>query len=692
MQMQVNNIVKKHNVSNAKSGGAQKKFFAPAVQPKLTVNQPGDVYEQEADAVADKIMRMQDVREGDSFFKISPVNIQRKCQHCEEEEKKLQRKETSGETSSLTGTANYLQSLSGKGRPLSIEEKNFFEPRFGYDFSNVRLHTDSEANKSAAGINAHAYTHGNNIVFGQSQFQPGSETGRKLIAHELTHTIQQKGGPAGNIQRQVSQIDINCGNNQINFARDDGSTSYDLDECNVTDGEYDASVTVTGNNVDFTLTNADPSTQFHFHYAIRPGQPNPSTFFAGQSAVHIRCTHDAGAGGVEQEIPVTFVGDEMMYIPAFDSSSGGGLPLGYGGMLGSAGLSTYITSLGDLGWLNQAGYRSAFAPELWRGLIPNPNMVTLDRTINLNDNFTDFIQGLGPRIENEGPLWLNRTFPDNIPPSLGGTGSPLTFSQAELDSIPALVRRFNMGGTSALTPQELLLLRRAVAIQGGAFGGSTPGSPLASYSEAGRTAPFLSGSPSSGEVRYRVRVQVNRSSALDTSGTNDLTLGEEALTNVEEAEFMVIANSRRQIVSVQRIPTGGAEPGWILRNAGALRWGGRILLVGGVLVSGYRIANATPQERPRVIAQEGGGWGGGLLGTELGAGACIAFGIATEGVGLLLCGIAGGIGGGILGSAAAGAAVDSAQSGWGSSPGNRFPDGTWYDRSGTMHMGPGPKW
>lgn len=158
-------------------------------QPKLTVNQPGDKYEQEADAMADQVMRM---------------GLQRKCKHCEEEEKRVQRKETDPLFPTVDNEfESYVSSLDRRGDTLSQAERDFFEPRFGYDFSGVRIHTGGDAARSADHINALAYTTGNNIVFNNGQYQPGSESGKRLLAHELTHVVQQGGG-AGAIQRQTA--------------------------------------------------------------------------------------------------------------------------------------------------------------------------------------------------------------------------------------------------------------------------------------------------------------------------------------------------------------------------------------------------------------------------------------------------------------------------------------------------------
>jgi len=166
-------------------------FFLP-VQPKLTVNNPNDEYEREADATADKVMRMSNDKVSSNTF-FQPAAIQRKCKHCEEEEKRLQKKETPSQSNTVaSSTESYISNLSG-GKTLSQSERNFFEPRMGYDFSDVRVHTDSSANQSAKDINALAYTHGNNIVFAQNQYRPESNDGRHLMAHELTHVVQQNG-------------------------------------------------------------------------------------------------------------------------------------------------------------------------------------------------------------------------------------------------------------------------------------------------------------------------------------------------------------------------------------------------------------------------------------------------------------------------------------------------------------------
>jgi hypothetical protein len=121
--------------------------------------------------------------------------LQRKCDACEEEEEEVQRKEEGGSSPGTTmAPINVREALDSPGQPLDVSTRAFFEPRFGYDFGNVRLHTGTQAADSARAINAKAYTAGNHIVMGQGQYDPTQVRGQQLLAHELTHVIQQANG------------------------------------------------------------------------------------------------------------------------------------------------------------------------------------------------------------------------------------------------------------------------------------------------------------------------------------------------------------------------------------------------------------------------------------------------------------------------------------------------------------------
>jgi len=160
----------------------------------LAVNQPGDIYEQEADSMADEIMRMPSTelhRKCTHCEEEEDRKIHRKCAQCEEEEHKLHRKETgAGPATAPTVVHEVLRS---PGQPLDAGARAFMEPRFGHDFSRVRVHTDARAAESARAVNALAYTAGPNIVFAHAQYEPQNLVGRRLLSHELAHVVQQQG-------------------------------------------------------------------------------------------------------------------------------------------------------------------------------------------------------------------------------------------------------------------------------------------------------------------------------------------------------------------------------------------------------------------------------------------------------------------------------------------------------------------
>ncbi|MEM1251929.1 MAG: DUF4157 domain-containing protein [Cyanobacteria bacterium P01_H01_bin.21] len=174
------------------------------IQPKLTVGTPNDKYEQEADRLAEQVIRMPQVQlqrepEEESEETVHPKRIptqvlpglQRKCAACEEEDKiQLKPKVDALQTTpTLQSRVQRLQQTTG--HPLPANVRSFMEPRFGQDFSRVRLHTAGEAPKLAQSLNARAFTVDNNIVFGAGEYQPRTVEGKKLIAHELTHVVQQ---------------------------------------------------------------------------------------------------------------------------------------------------------------------------------------------------------------------------------------------------------------------------------------------------------------------------------------------------------------------------------------------------------------------------------------------------------------------------------------------------------------------
>ena len=170
--------------SNANARAAQVRPVSPAnarsrkkkmvgLQTKLRINEPSDIYEQEADRVAEQVLA-------------KPA-----CPQVGSASPRIQR--FSGQSSGQTGAAppSVDRALASPGRPLEPALRQDMEQRFGHDFGAVRVHADARAAELARAVNALAYTAGSDIVFDTGQYAPSTTEGRRLLAHELAHTIQQ---------------------------------------------------------------------------------------------------------------------------------------------------------------------------------------------------------------------------------------------------------------------------------------------------------------------------------------------------------------------------------------------------------------------------------------------------------------------------------------------------------------------
>ena len=229
------------------AGCMQREDDRRTLQPKLVVGAPNDQYEQEAERVAEQVMRMPEPRiqrvrpeceeelqrqpreeeeetlqtkllaeqitplvqrqsepmeeeEEEETLQTKPLAeqiaplVQRQAEPMEdeEEEETLQTQTTLGQTPTVSSSLqNRITALQGGGQPLPHSERAFFEPRFGADFSQVRVHADSQAAETARAVNARAFTVRRDVVFGAGEYQPSTSEGRRLLAHELTHVMQQ---------------------------------------------------------------------------------------------------------------------------------------------------------------------------------------------------------------------------------------------------------------------------------------------------------------------------------------------------------------------------------------------------------------------------------------------------------------------------------------------------------------------
>ena len=213
-------------------------------QAKLTVSQPGDPYEQEADRVAEQVMRMPvrqlqrgtlpwDVgahqalqmsspttqltpldwlhsREADAETKAGGSQRQRPTEEIGER-KNLQSRGTTAHSPSVTPLVEAaINSMRGAGgQPLDPSTRSFMEPRFGQRFGQVRVHNDPTAAAAARALDAHAFTLGTHLFFGDGAFRPTTPAGQTLIAHELAHMLQQRGGAARKVQRATGELPPN---------------------------------------------------------------------------------------------------------------------------------------------------------------------------------------------------------------------------------------------------------------------------------------------------------------------------------------------------------------------------------------------------------------------------------------------------------------------------------------------------
>lgn len=314
------------------------------VQPKLTVNKPGDRYEQEADRIADRVVSgsgvgpletvgvgLQRMEEDEEEVQRKPAGLQR--QEEEEEDDTLQMK-AAGSGAATHAINQAAAAVSSGGAPLSRAERGYFEPRLGRDLSDIRVHDSARAGAAAKGINARAYTLKNNVAFAPGHRDFASTEGRRLMAHELVHTAQQgaerplkrksavsrriqsptiqrappKNGmdkfdfdaPSGDPEAfesatpTVQRIKIACSQGYIVLETTNGPYIYNMREpgsCDLVGDEFPARVDITGSAITLTPSPAklqelqENDQKWDAGFKVRFNQENPITLLKGQSSV-----------------------------------------------------------------------------------------------------------------------------------------------------------------------------------------------------------------------------------------------------------------------------------------------------------------------------------------------------------------------------------------------------------------------
>jgi Domain of unknown function (DUF4157) len=190
---------------------------APAglgMQPSLRVGPAASDLEREADAIAERITGPEAASAAPSPAG-API-VQRMCTGCEAaEDQHVSGKHADdddqvlGKFGGAAGTMSpvvnsQIRSLPGRGAPLPPSERAFFEPRLGHSLGGVRIHTGREAGDAAHAIGARAFTHRSDVGFAPGQYSPGTDAGRRLLAHELVHVVQQSGLSAPPVQRDLA--------------------------------------------------------------------------------------------------------------------------------------------------------------------------------------------------------------------------------------------------------------------------------------------------------------------------------------------------------------------------------------------------------------------------------------------------------------------------------------------------------
>jgi hypothetical protein len=203
------------------SRGQEDTFFnAKGIQPKLNIGRSGDKYEQHADAMADKVVSksaastpaIQAKPENATEEKLDKKEkeqkeesaLQRKPMFESEGEPEVQKKENSENGHEASPSIeSRINTSKGGGDALDDSTRSEMESGFGNDFSSVRVHTGTEAQQLSKDLGAQAFTHGQDIYFDQGKYNPQTSSGEHLLAHELTHTVQQTGG----VQKMIQKTD-----------------------------------------------------------------------------------------------------------------------------------------------------------------------------------------------------------------------------------------------------------------------------------------------------------------------------------------------------------------------------------------------------------------------------------------------------------------------------------------------------
>lgn len=708
----------------------------PGLQCKLSIGAVNDPLEAEADAMAERVMRMPD----------TPV-VQRKCAECEKEDKQLQRKplttqitpfiqtKASVSTASVSdAVASRIESTRGGGNPLPETARSFMESRLDTDFSGVRIHAGDDAAQLSNELNAQAFTVGNDIYFNSGKYQPDTENGRHLLAHELTHTIQQKATSPDKQRNSKSLINpfLSASDIQLQKSPNSGKTATCTSikillpnamamygskgvlvisiETNAIPGEGTISFNKTTKN--FILSNGEKGKVF-FTYTVIPSDVDLFNQYTDSisSSVPLEIKNDPNAAKLNPDINSNLVPRPSA------------LPLS-----------------GDYKLIPIKD-----APQTWVDSLPEDKIVkvvgsnTPTRSTVSPYAFSPF-PGAGAGLSAGVNSTLSSFMTTGFAPIPGGNGIGLIGFPRIFSSPSALPESLSIWGHTEIyvringeiiavrgyTVESMLdALRKIKSVPAGKAGipatiSSTPGmftnttARTIEYPVSEEIArkflsqlPEAGKPPASGPIEYTGRPAVygkgsncvtwacsQVESALEGKvGTTKLGPIAEPVNPAEglQGRFMKGTGANAGEVLPMAEATGEAVVSSVPRSLQVLKWGGRVFIVIGAGLVVYEIVEAPKEQQERTAVGAISGFAGGIV-----AGA--AAGLAC-GPGALACSIILGIGFGLVGAFAARNAAegiyDDVKNPKDTKLGPRInvaPDGTWLDAEGRMHMGPGPKW
>lgn len=335
------------------------RFAAPGALP---LGPPDDAYEREAESTAEQVMRTP------ARGAAPPCGCGGTCPECRARAAgvRLQLSRAPQAGGAGPSPASVQLALASAGHPLDAETRAFMEPRFGRDFGDVRVHTGAQADESARAVDARAYTVGRDLAFRAGEYAPHTPAGRRLLAHDLAHVVQQghgspqvqrqlitplaPGGGLGGVMARdraqaqppaqaqqpaepealdlgriprvagpyVQRIVVSCADMVIALVAADGVHVYTATACDLPLGSYTGTPVVTGNNfyVDLGIGRTQDSRRARFGYRVRRGQPNPANMLSGQQSVQVDVVPRVRVPAPSPRNPCLLLIDPQEVIPA----------------------------------------------------------------------------------------------------------------------------------------------------------------------------------------------------------------------------------------------------------------------------------------------------------------------------------------------------------------------------------------